>query len=61
MEIDEPKKRKIEEEALEILDLENLLKAYIDNSQKIAKLLAFVTQKVLVFEKVFNKDIFKKD
>ncbi len=61
MDIDETKKRKIDEPEPENIDLETVLKAYIESSQNIAKLLAVLTQKVLGFEKVFNKDLFKKD
>lgn len=61
MDIDETKKRKIDEPVQENIDLEAVLKAYIENSQNMAKLIAVLTQKVLGFEKVFNKDLFKKD
>jgi hypothetical protein len=61
MDIDETKKRKIEELPAEPenLDLETVLKAYIDSSQNMAKLIAILAQKVVGFEKVFNKDLFK--
>jgi hypothetical protein len=60
MDIDE-KKRKIEEvtETPENLNVEEILKAFIENNTNIAKLLATLTQKVLNFEKMFNKDLFK--
>ena len=59
MDIDE-KKRKIEEVAeSEQLNVEEILKAHIDASTNVAKLLATLTQKVLTFEKMFNKDLFK--
>jgi hypothetical protein len=59
MDIDE-KKRKIEEVSeAEQLNVEEILKTYIECSQNVAKLLATLTQKVLTFEKMFNKDLFK--
>jgi len=58
MDIDETKKRKIEEEKDQI-DLESVLKAYIESSQNMAKLIAIMAQKVVGFEKLFNKDLFK--
>jgi hypothetical protein len=60
MDIDE-KKRKIEDvtEQPEQLNVEEILKTHIESSQNIAKLLATLTQKVLSFEKMFNKDLFK--
>lgn len=59
MDID--KKRKIEEEPVpENVDLESVLKAYIESSQNMAKLIAVIAQKVVGFEKVFNKDLFKQ-
>ncbi len=58
MDIDETKKRKIEE-VPENVDLETVLKAYIESSQNMAKLIAVIAQKVVGFEKVFNKDLFK--
>ena len=62
MDIDETKKRKIEEgeKEPENIDLESVLKAYIESSQNMAKLLAIIAQKVVGFEKVFNKDLFKQ-
>lgn len=60
MDIDETKKRKIEEKESENIDLEAVLKAYIDNANNMAKLLAVLAQKVVGFEKVFNKDLFKQ-
>lgn len=58
MDIDQ-KKRKVEEnEEVEKLDLETVLKAHIESTQNIAKLLNILTQKILGFEKVFNKDLF---
>jgi len=59
MDIDEPKKRKVDEKEVENVDLETVLKAYIESSQNMAKLIAVITQKVVGFEKVFNKDLFK--
>jgi len=59
MDIDEQKKRKIEEVKEENIDLETVLKAYIETSQNMAKLIAILAQKVVGFEKVFNKDLFK--
>jgi len=61
MDIDETKKRKMEEEKPESIDLESVLKAYIENAQNLAKLLAILTQKVVSMENMFNKDLFKKD
>ena len=58
MDVDETKKRKIEE-VPENVDLEVVLKAYIESSQNMAKLIAVLAQKVVGFEKVFNKDLFK--
>ena len=57
MDID--KKRKIDEEPVENVDLETVLKAHIESSQNMAKLIAVIAQKVVGFEKVFNKDLFK--
>lgn len=59
MDIDETKKRKIEETP-ENLDLETVLKAHIESTQNMAKLIAILTQKLLNLEKVFNKDLFKQ-
>ncbi len=59
MDIDETKKRKIEEKEVENIDLETVLKAYIEASQNMAKLIAIIAQKIVGFEKVFNKDLFK--
>lgn len=59
MDIEETKKRKIEEGS-ENVDLETVLKAYIESSQNMAKLIAVIAQKVVGFEKVFNKDLFKQ-
>ena len=59
MDIDE-KKRKIEEvQEAEQLNVEEILKAHIESGQNVAKLLATLTQKVLTFEKMSNKDLFK--
>lgn len=61
MDIDETKKRKIDDEpeAPQNLDLEAVLKAYIEGNQNLAKVIAILAQKVIGFEKVFNKDLFK--
>lgn len=59
MDIDDAKKRKIDDKEVENLDLETVLKAYIESSQNMAKLIAILAQKVVGFEKVFNKDLFK--
>ena len=58
MDIDETKKRKVDE-IPESVDLETVLKAYIESSQNMAKLIAVLAQKIVTFEKVFNKDLFK--
>jgi hypothetical protein len=60
MDIDESKKRKIEEKEPETVDLETVLKAHVESSQNMAKLIAIMAQKVVGFEKLFNKDIFKQ-
>ena len=60
MDIDETKKRKIEDKEVENIDLEAVLKAHVESSQNMAKLLAIIAQKVVGFEKLFNKDIFKQ-
>ena len=60
MDIDESKKRKIDEKEQENIDLETVLKAYIESSQNMAKLIAIIAQKVVGFEKLFNKDLFKQ-
>lgn len=60
MDIDETKKRKIDEKEQENIDLETVLKAYIESSQNMAKLIAIIAQKVVGFEKLFNKDLFKQ-
>ena len=61
MEVDGEKKRKIEEvqEEPENLDLEQVLKDFIENNTKLAKVIAVLAQKTLTFEKMFNKDLFK--
>lgn len=60
MDIDETKKRKIEEiPEPENIDLDSVLKSYIESSQNLAKLVAVLAQKVITLEKVFNKDLFK--
>lgn len=58
MDIDQKKRKVEEDETVENIDLEAVLKAHIESSQNIAKLLAILTQKILGFEKVFNKDLF---
>ncbi len=58
MDIDETKKRKVDSEP-ENIDLETVLKAHIESSQNMAKLIAVLAQKLVGFEKVFNKDLFK--
>ena len=63
MDIDE-KKRKIEEvddsgNSNEQLNVEEILKSFVETNTNVAKLLAVLTQKVLSFEKMFNKDLFK--
>ena len=62
MDIDETKKRKVEEAVPkpEIVDLEAILKAHVESSQNMAKLIAILTQKVLTVENVFSKDLFKQ-
>jgi hypothetical protein len=44
----------------ETIDLETVLKAHVESSQNIAKLLAIIAQKLVGFEKLFNKDLFKQ-
>ncbi len=61
MDIDETKKRKVESKEVDHIDLETVLKTYIESSQNMAKLIAVLAQKVVGFEKVFNKDIFKTE
>lgn len=61
MDIDETKKRKVEEKEVESIDLEAILKAHVESSQNMAKLLAVLTQKILAFERVFSKDLFKSE
>lgn len=61
MDVDEVKKRKIEGKEVENIDLETVLKAYVETSQNMAKLIAVLAQKVVGFEKVFNKDLFKTE
>ena len=56
MDIDESKKRKLEE--VENLDVEVVLKAHMESTQNLLKLMAVIAQKVVGFEKVFNKDLF---
>lgn len=58
MDIDESKKRKVDAEP-ENIDLESVLKAHIESTQNMAKLIAVLAQKLVGFEKVFNKDLFK--
>lgn len=60
MDIDETKKRKVDEVVpeSEVVDLESILNAHIESSQNMAKLIVILTQKVLAFEKVFSKDLF---
>ena len=60
MDVDETKKRKMEEiPEQENIDLETTLKAYITANENMAKLVAVLAQKIVTFEKVFNKDLFK--
>lgn len=61
MDIDETKKRKVDDKEVESIDLEAILKGHIESSQNLAKLIAVLTQKVLAFEKVFSKDLFKSE
>ena len=56
MDIDETKKRKIEEEAA--MDVDSVLKEYIENNAKVAKLMMVLAQKVLNLERIFSKDLF---
>lgn len=58
MDIDE-KKRKIEEVEEKPLNVDEVLKGFVESNTEIAKLLMTLTQKVLNFEKMFNKDLFK--
>lgn len=55
MDIDETKKRKIEEEPM---DVDTILKEYIETNGKMAKLIMVLAQKVLNFERIFSKDLF---
>lgn len=57
MDIDEQKKRKVEEP--EKIDLDQVLKTFIETTTNVAKILAILAQKVDTLEKVFNKDLFK--
>lgn len=59
MEVDGEKKRKVEEEEKEVLNLEEVLKELMSSQNNLCKLLALVAQKVVGLEKVFNKDLFK--
>lgn len=60
MDVDETKKRKVEEEEKpEVLELETVLKAHLESQQNLVKLLALLAQKVVGLEKMFNKDLFK--
>lgn len=62
MDIDEVKKRKIEETPEpEKIDLDLVLKTSIESTQNIAKIISVLTQKIHALEKVFNKDLFNKD
>ena len=61
MDVDDVKKRKIDTKEAENIDLESVLKAHVESSQNMAKLLAVLAQKVVGFEKVFNKDLFKTE
>ena len=58
MDIDE-KKRKIDEVEEKPLNVDEVLKCYVESNTNMAKLLLTLTQKVLTFEKMFNKDLFK--
>jgi len=62
MDIDseETKKRKLEEdEPKSILDLDKVLKEHLESTQNMVKLLNYLAIKVIGFEKLFNKDLFK--
>jgi hypothetical protein len=59
MDIDENKKRKVDSEP-EALELEGVLKAYIKSGEDMAKVVAILAQKIMGFEKVFNKDLFAR-
>lgn len=59
MEVDGEKKRKIEEEEKEVVNLEEILKELMAAQQSLCKLLGLMAQKVVGLEKVFNKDLFK--
>lgn len=57
----ELKRVKVEEvEEVESLELEVVLKQYIEAQQQLVKLLLVIGQKVVGFEKVFSKDLFKQ-
>lgn len=58
MDIDE-KKRKIDEVEEKPLNVDEVLKSFVESNTEIAKLMLTLTQKVLTFEKMFNKDLFK--
>jgi hypothetical protein len=59
MEIEGEKKRKIEEEQQEVINLEDVLKELMAAQQNLCKLLGLMAQKLVGLEKVFNKDLFK--
>jgi len=60
MDIDE-KKRKIEEVIEPAnLDVDTILKSYLDITKQLLQLVAVLSQKVVGFEAVFNKDLFQK-
>lgn len=63
MEIDEAKKRKIEEEEVkeevENINLEETLNAYVESSRQLAKLVHILAHKMVKHENIFSKDLFK--
>lgn len=59
MEVDNEKKRKLEEDEQEVLNLEEVLKELMAAQNNLCKLLSVIAQKVVNLEKVFNKDLFK--
>ena len=59
MDVDETKKRKIEEETEVPLNLDEFFKTYVESQNTMAKLLFTLSQKVITLEKVFNKDLLK--
>ena len=55
------KKRKVEEVENQTMNLDKILKDHIESTQNLARLISVLTQKIIVIEKVFSRDLFKSE